>query len=84
MHPLPESLIVSVYVELFNVVSLVFLDIAPNRPKLMNLLVFSMVTIGIIMGICSQINYKRKDEEQRREKLLNNSQEQQPIIHCNF
>jgi hypothetical protein len=35
MHPL---LTASVFVELFNVVSLVFLAIAPNRYKLMNLL----------------------------------------------
>jgi len=82
MHPLPESLTASIYVELFNVVSLIFVAIAPNRPKIMNLLVLLMMTIGIIMVICARVTYKRKDEEQRREKLLNDSQEQS-VIHCN-
>jgi len=84
MHPLPESLTASIYVELFNVVSLIFLAIAPNRAKLMNLLVLLMMTIGIIMVICARVTYKRKDEEQRGEKLLNNFQEQLINIYKDF
>jgi len=83
MHPsLPESLTASIFVELFHVVSLIFLAIAPNRSNLMNLLVLLMMAIVIVMVICAQVTYKRKDEEQRREKLLNDSQEQ-PVVHCN-
>lgn len=76
MHPLAESLPASIFVELFNVVSLIFLAIAPNRSNLMNLLVLLMMAIVIFMVICAQITSKRKDEEQRGEKLLNNFQEQ--------
>ena len=75
MHPLPESLTASIFVELFNAVSLVFLSIAPNQYKLMNLLVLLMMGIGLIMVICARVTYKRKDEEQRKEMLLSNSQE---------
>lgn len=73
MHPLPESLTASIYVELFNFVALIFLAIAPNRSKLMNLLVLLVMTIGILMISCIQVTYKRKDEEQRKELLLDQS-----------
>ncbi|UJR35128.1 hypothetical protein I4U23_027899 [Adineta vaga] len=64
MHPLPESLTASIYAQLFNVTSLIFLAIAPNRYILMNLLVLLMMIIGILMIICVKVTYKRKDEEQ--------------------
>ncbi|CAF1144442.1 unnamed protein product [Adineta steineri] len=70
MHPLPESLTASIFVQLFNVVSLIFLAIAPNRAMLMNLLVLLMMTIGIIMVACARVTYKRKDDEQKKEKTL--------------
>ena len=76
MHPLPESLTASVFVLLFNVMSLIFLAIAPNRYMLMNLLVLLMLAIGTAMVICAKVTYKRKDQEQSKEKLLNGSQEQ--------
>jgi MFS family permease len=76
MHPLPESLTASVFVLLFNVVSLIFLSIAPNRYKLMNLLVLLTMGIGIIMVMCAKVTYKRKDEEQKTKECLNNVQEQ--------
>jgi uncharacterized membrane protein YjdF len=76
MHPLPESLTASVYIELLNVVSLVFLAMAPNRYKLMNLFVLLMMAIDIVLVICARVTYKRKDAEQSNEKLLNDSQKQ--------
>ena len=76
MHPLPESLTASIYVELFNLVALIFLAIAPNRYQLMNLLVVSMLAIGIVMISCVRVTYKRKDEEERKEMLLTHSSEQ--------
>lgn len=73
MHPLPQSLTASIYVELLNVMSLIFLAIAPGRSNLMNLLVLLMMTIGIVMVICARITYKRKDGE---EKFTEHSSEQ--------
>ncbi len=75
MHPLPESLTASIYVQLFNVMSLIFLSVAPNRYMLMNLLVLLMLAIGTIMVMCAKVTYKRKDEEQRKQKILNDLQE---------
>lgn len=73
MHPLPESLTASIYVELFNLFGLIFLAIAPNRSKLMNLLVLLTMIIGILMISCIRVTYKRKNEEQRKESLLDQS-----------
>jgi hypothetical protein len=66
MHPLPESLSTSILVLWFNVVTLIFLAIAPNRYKLMNLLVLLMIGISIIMVACARFTYRRKDEELRK------------------
>jgi MFS family permease len=66
MHPLPESLSTSILVEFVNIVSLIFLAIAPNRYKLVNLLVLLMIGISILMVACARIKYKRKDEELRK------------------
>jgi MFS family permease len=66
MHPLPESLSTSILVEFFNIVSLIFLAIASNRYKLMNLLVLLMIGISIVMVACTRMKYKRKDEELRK------------------
>jgi hypothetical protein len=76
MHPLPESLTASIFVLLINVASLIFLAIAPNRYLFMNLLVLLMMTIGITMVAFARVTYKRKDEELKKEILLNNIQEQ--------
>ncbi len=66
MHPLPESLSTSILVQLFNIVTLIFLAIAPNRSKLMNLLVLLMIGISILMTACTRIIYRRKVEEELR------------------
>ncbi|CAF3733736.1 unnamed protein product [Rotaria sordida] len=68
MHPLPESLTTSMLVYFFNVVTLSFLAMAPNRYKLMNLLVLLIIGICILMVVCSRITYKRKDEELRKKQ----------------
>lgn len=65
-HPLPESLSTSILVQFFNIVILIFLAIAPNRGKLMNLLVLLMIGITTLMVACTRIVYKRKDEELRK------------------
>jgi ammonia channel protein AmtB len=80
MHPLPESVTASIFAALFNVVSLIFVAVAPNRSKLMNLLVLLMMTVVIVMIALAQVTYKRKDEEQTNEKSLNRSQEQ--FVHA--
>lgn len=81
MHPLPESVTASIYAGLFNVVSLIFVAIAPNRSKLMNLLVLLMMTVAIIMIAFAQVTYKRKDEEQKNETSLNRSKSNSFILH---
>ena len=63
MHPLPESLSTSIFVQLFNVVSLILIAIAPNRGDLVNLLVLIVIGISIIMVACARIKYRRKDGE---------------------
>ncbi|CAF0831826.1 unnamed protein product [Rotaria sp. Silwood1] len=68
MHPLPESLTTSILVYFFNVVTLCFLAVAPNRYKIMNLLVLLMIGICILMVACARITYKRKDEELRKKR----------------
>ena len=74
-HPLPESLTASIFVECINIVSLIFLAIAPHRYMGMNLAVLLMMAIGIIMVACARVTYKRKDAEQKQEQLVINPQE---------
>lgn len=66
MHPLPESLTASIYVELYNLVTLIFIAVAPNHYKLMNLLVLILILISIVMVICAKVTYKRKDDEKSK------------------
>jgi hypothetical protein len=66
MHPLPESLSASILAQFFNIVSLIFLAIAPNRSKLMNLLVLIIIGISTLMVACTRFIYRRKDEELRK------------------
>ena len=84
MHPLPESLTASLYTELFNLVTLIFIAIAPNRSKLMNLLALLMMTVAIIMIACAQVTYKRKDEEQKIKKSADLSLVQFSPTESNF
>lgn len=76
MHPLPESLTASIFVEVFNIVSLIFLAIAPNRYQLMNLLVLLLMGIAIVMIAFARVIYKRKDEEQKNQQHLDRSMEE--------
>lgn len=73
MYPLPESLTASIYSELFNLVALIFVAVAPNQYKLMNLLVLLLMTISVIMILFSRITYKRKDAEIAKLKLSDKS-----------
>lgn len=76
MYPLPESLTASIYVEIYNLVSLVFVAIAPNRYQLMNLLVLLLMGVSIVMIGCARVTYKRKDEEQLKKLTVNRSTEE--------
>jgi hypothetical protein len=62
MHPLPESLTTSILVQVFNMVTLIFVAIAPNRSELMNLLVLLLIGISFLMAACSRIMYKTKSK----------------------
>ncbi|CAF0785698.1 unnamed protein product [Adineta ricciae] len=66
MFPLPESLSASILVQWVNVTGLILLFIAPNRYKLMNLLVLLSMVVCIVMVVFSRISYKRRDEDERK------------------
>jgi 4-amino-4-deoxy-L-arabinose transferase-like glycosyltransferase len=74
MYPLPESLSASILVQWNNVVALILLFIAPNRDKLMNLLVLVVTVICIFMILFARFTYKRRDEDER--KRLEKEQDQ--------
>ncbi len=74
MYPLPESLSASILVQWINVAALILLFIAPNRDKLMNLLVLIIMFISILMIAFARFTYKRRDEDER--KRLEKEQEQ--------
>ncbi len=74
MFPLPESLSASILVQWMNVVTLILLFIAPNRDKLMNLLVLIIMFISILMIVFARFSYRRRDEDER--KRLEKEQEQ--------
>lgn len=66
MFPLPES-ISALMINLWNSsLAIILLFLAPNRYKLMNLLVLIIVGICIIMVCLSRMVYKRRDEDQRK------------------
>ncbi|UJR21652.1 hypothetical protein I4U23_024729 [Adineta vaga] len=66
MFPLPESLSASILVQWVNVAALIFLFIAPNRAKLMNLLVLISMIACIIMVVFTRFSYRRRDEDERK------------------
>ena len=67
MFPLPESVSASILVQLNNAVALILLFIAPNRDKLMNLLVLIVNSVCILMIACARFTYKRRDEDERKQ-----------------
>jgi hypothetical protein len=68
MFPLPESLSASILVQWNNIAALVLLFIAPNRDKLMNLLVLISIVVGILMVTFTRFTYKRRDEDERKRR----------------
>jgi uncharacterized membrane protein YidH (DUF202 family) len=66
MFPLPESLSALAINQWNNVSSLILLFLAPNRYKLMNLLVLIAIGVCIIMVCLARVIYKRRDEDQRK------------------
>ncbi|CAF1391016.1 unnamed protein product [Rotaria magnacalcarata] len=66
MFPLPESLSASILVQWINIVSLVFLFVAPNRDKLVNFLVLVVGVGCIIMVVLTRFTYRRRDEDERQ------------------
>ena len=69
MFPLPESLSASILVQWSNIISLILLFIAPNRAKLVNLLVLVVSGVCIIMISCARFTYKRRDEDERKQHI---------------
>lgn len=66
MYPLPESLSASILVQWINVVTLVFLFVAPNRGTLVNFLVLVVMVASVIIVIVTPFSYKRRDEDERK------------------
>jgi len=74
MFPLPESLSAAFLVQWSNIASFIYLFIAPNRSKLMNLLVLITTSICILMMVFARFSYRRRDEDER--KRLEKEEEQ--------
>jgi Ca2+/Na+ antiporter len=66
MFPLPESLSASILVQWINIAGLILLFIAPNRYKLMNLLVLIATIACIIMIVFTRFSYQRRDEDEKK------------------
>jgi MFS family permease len=66
MYPLPESLSASILVQWINVVTLVFLFVAPNRDKLVNFLVLVVMAVCIVLVLITRFTYRRRDEDERK------------------
>ena len=66
MYPLPESLSASILVQWINVVTLIFLFVAPNRDKLINFLVLVVMVVCIILVLLTRFTYRRRDEDERK------------------
>jgi hypothetical protein len=73
MFPLPESLSASILVQWSNIISLILLFIAPNRGKLVNLIVLVTSAISIIMISCARFTYKRRDEDEKIQTIKHTS-----------
>ncbi|CAF1034019.1 unnamed protein product [Rotaria sordida] len=66
MFPLPESLSASILAEWTNVITLILLFIAPNRYKLMNILVLIVTMVCILIIALARFTYTRRDEDERK------------------
>ncbi|CAF2122328.1 unnamed protein product [Rotaria magnacalcarata] len=66
MFPLPESLSESILVQWINIISLIFLFVAPNRDKLVNFLVLVVGVSCIVMVVLTRFTYRRRDEDERQ------------------
>ena len=66
MFPLPESLSASILVLGMNVVTLVFLFVAPNRDKLVNFMVLVVIVVCILAVSLTRFTYRRRDEDERK------------------
>lgn len=77
MYPLPESLSASILVQWINIVTLVFLFVAPNRGTLVNFLVLVVMVVSIFLIIITRFTYERRDEDERKRL----EREQQQIQH---
>ncbi|CAF1461788.1 unnamed protein product [Adineta steineri] len=74
MFPLPESLSASILLQWLNITALILLFIAPNRAKLINLLVLIALGTSIIMSLLARITYRRRNEDERKECEKENEQ----------
>jgi hypothetical protein len=79
MFPLPESVSASILVQWINVATLILLFIAPNRYKLMNLLVLIVMIISTLMILLARVTYKRRDQDERKQR----EKEQDQILNNN-
>ncbi len=66
MFPLPESISSLAINQWNNVSALILLFLAPNRDKLMNLLVLIVIGMCIIMVAVTRVVYRRRDDDQRK------------------
>ena len=84
-YPLSESLSASILVQWINIVTLVFLFLAPNREKLVNFLVLVVMVVCLILIVLTRFTYRRRDEDERKriekeENLaINNNNLNEPI-----
>ena len=69
MFPLPESLSASILVQWSSIISLLLLFIAPNRGKLVNLIVLVTSGLSMVMISCARFTYKRRDEDERIQSI---------------
>jgi hypothetical protein len=70
MYPLPESLSASILVEFINITSLVLFFIAPNRYKVMNLVIIIIIAICIVLAASTRFYYKRRDADRTKRNTL--------------
>ncbi len=85
MYPLPESLSASILVQWINVVTLIFLFVAPNQAKLVNFLVLVVMIVSIVLVLVTRFTYRRRDEDERKRiekeqnQTINHNSLNQPI-----
>ncbi|CAF1349308.1 unnamed protein product [Rotaria magnacalcarata] len=77
MFPLPESLSASILLQWLNVTVLILLFIAPNREKLINLLVLIAHGTCIIMSCIARFTYTRRDEDEKKQY----QKEDEPLLN---